>query len=527
MKIALIAPPYPLEEAPSPPLGLCYVAAACEKAGAEVKIFDYIVRHYNKAKLEEEMRLFKPDIVGTTAVTMNYKKAAEIIQTAKTINPEVITLFGGPHVSFDIENTLNDYPEVDIILKGEAEETLQELVPLLHDKKKWHDIKGIAFRSGFNIISTENRELIQNLDNLPLPSRHLLPMSRYQALGFPVSIITSRGCPNKCIFCLGRKMVGFKVRHRSTTLVVNEIEDILSYGFEIINIADDLFTANKKRVRDFCREINKRNLKFKWSVFARVNTVDEETLITMKEAGCHSISFGVESGNTEMLKRVKKNITLDQARNAVKVCKKVGISAHASFMAGLPGETAETLNDSEIFSKELDIEYGYHFLSPFPGTTVREQNEEFDLEILTDDWNLYDADNVIVRTSELAPEEIESFVDNASRHIREDWKELNVRYQNNNVTDEEHIQVAGYHRMVMIYKILSEDLIEKNAYQKGDFDSAMFSLGKAIAKETDLDAQFTKFHINDLVKKDYIRFKSENGTIQFFWAHNNKIDVFH
>ncbi len=526
MKIALIAPPYPLEEAPSPPLGLCYVAAACEKAGAEVRIFDYIVRGYNKAKLEEEIQQFMPDIIGTTAVTMNYKKAAKILQTAKTIKPDVITLFGGPHVSFDIENTLNNYPEVDIILKGEAEETLQELVPFLHDRKKWTDIKGIAFRSDSGIISTQNRELIQNLDSLPIPSRHLVPMSRYQALGFPVSIITSRGCPNKCIFCLGRKMVGFKVRHRSTALVVNEIEDILSYGFEIINIADDLFTANKKRVREFCKEINRRNLKFKWSVFARVNTVDEETLRIMKKAGCHSISFGVESGNTEMLKRVKKNITLEQARNAVKVCKKVGISAHASFMAGLPGETIESLNDSEVFSKELDIEYGYHFLAPFPGTTIREQNKSFDLEILTDDWDLYDADNVIVRTSELEPEAIKNFVDNASRHIKEDWKELNIRYQNNDVTDEEHIQVAGYHRMVMIYKILSEDLIEKNAHQTGDFDSALFSLGKAIAKETDLDSHFTKFHVNDLIKKDYILFNIENDTVHFFWAHNNKTAVF-
>lgn len=526
MKIALIAPPYPLEEAPSPPLGICYVAAACEKAGAEVRIFDYIVRQYSKAKLEEDMKLFKPDVIGTTAVTMNYKKAAEIIQTAKAINPSVITMFGGPHVSFDINNTLNNYPEVDIVLKGEAEETLQELVPLLHDKNAWHSINGIAFRSKNEIVLTDPRPLIEDLDILPMPSRHLLPMSRYQALGFPVSIITSRGCPNKCIFCLGRKMVGFKVRHRSTNLVVNEIEEILSYGFEIINIADDLFTANKKRVREFCDELKKRNLKFKWSVFARVNTVDSETLKIMKGAGCHSISFGIESGNPEMLKRVRKNITLEQARNAVKACKEVGIGAHASFMAGLPGETMESLDNSETFSKELDIEYGYHFLAPFPGTTIRDKNDEFDLEILTDDWDLYDADHVIVKTSALEPDDIKKFVDNASLHIRDAWDELNKRYRENNVTDGEHLQVAGFHRMVMIYKILSEDLLENNSTFTGNFDSALLSLATVVAKKTDLEAEFAKFHINDLIKKGYILFTQENEKINFFWAHNNKTAVF-
>lgn len=526
MKIALIAPPYPLEEAPSPPLGLCYVAAACEKAGAEVRIFDYIVRKFSKTRLEEDIKRFMPDVIGTTAVTMNYKKAADIIKTVKTINPSIITMFGGPHVSFDIENTLTDYPEVDIVLQGEAEETLQELVPLLNDKTDWDTISGIAFRKKNGIVFTGPRPLMEDLDTLPLPSRHLLPMSRYQALGFPVSIITSRGCPNKCIFCLGRKMVGFKVRHRSTALVVDEIEDILSYGFEIINIADDLFTASKKRVREFCDEIERRNLTFKWSVFARVNTVDTDTLTVMKKAGCHSISFGIESGNPEMLKRVKKNITLDQARNAVKACKETGISAHASFMAGLPGETLQSLNDSENFSKELDIEYGYHFLAPFPGTTLREKNDEFDLEILTDDWDLYDADNVIVKTSALTPDDIKEFVDNASKQIREDWKELNRRYRQDNVTDAEHLQVAGFHRMVMIYKILSEDLIETNPASHDVFDSALLSLAEFVAEKTGLETEFAKFHINDLITKGYILSEKENGKLVFFWSHNNNTATF-
>jgi len=185
-------------------------------------------------------------------------------------------------------------------------------------------------------------------------------------------------------------MVGKKVRYRKVAFVMDEIEQILSYGISRINIADDLFTSNKARVREVCGEILKRGLDFKWSAFSRVNTVDREILELMRDTGCDGVSFGIESGNSEMLKRVKKGITLDQARAAVKICKEVGILAHASFMVGLPGESPETLRDTQEFSQSLGIPYGYHFLAPFPGTTVREKVEEYDLEILTDDWSRYD-----------------------------------------------------------------------------------------------------------------------------------------
>ena len=526
MKIALIAPPYPLEEAPSPPLGISYVAAACERAGAEVRIFDYIVRKYSPEKLAKEMEAFKPDAVGITSVTMNYKKAAEILETAKKIMPSAVTLFGGPHVSFDWENTLTDYPGTDIVVIGEAEQTLSELVPVLKNRDSWNDVKGIAFAKDKRIVKTEDRPLMEDIDDLPLPSRHLLPMARYQALGFPVSIITSRGCPNKCIFCLGRKMVGFKVRHRSTTNVVDEIENILAYGIDIINIADDLFTANKNRVTEFCEELKKRNLKFQWSAFARVNTVDYETLKLMKEAGCHAVSFGIESGNTDMLHRVRKGITLDQARNAVAACKKAGVIAHASFLAGLPGESIETLTDSDRFSKELDILYGYHFLAPFPGTTVREKIDEYDLEILSDNWDLYDADHVIVKTSHLEPDAIKDFVDQATIKVKTEWAELEKRFKEKTLNDAEYMQVGGFHRMEMIYKILSEDLVEEHGLQAGDFDTALDALSEVVTSKSGFDVDFTRFHINDLITKGYIAYRETEGNIRFFWTHSKNVAVF-
>lgn len=235
MRVAIVASPYPLEEAPSPPLGVCYVAAACEEAGADVTILDYIVRKYSPEKLAYEMDEFRPDVIGANSVTMNFKGAAAIMQDAKRHNPDVITMMGGPHVSFDAASTLNKYPEIDLIVIGEGEETLKELLPVIHNRSKWEHVAGIAFRKDGEVVFTGRRELIHDLDTLPIPARHLLPMNRYQALGFPVSIITSRGCPNQCIFCLGRRMVGYKVRYRSPKLVVDEVEEILSYGFTRID----------------------------------------------------------------------------------------------------------------------------------------------------------------------------------------------------------------------------------------------------------------------------------------------------
>ncbi|MBI5895708.1 MAG: cobalamin B12-binding domain-containing protein, partial [Desulfobacterales bacterium] len=285
MKIALIASPYPLEEAPSPPLGLCYAAAACEAGGAQVIIIDYIVSQYTPEKLSADLDEFQPDVVGTNSVTMNFPQAIRIIQDAKRHRPGVVTMMGGPHVSFDVQNTLTHYPELDLIVIAEGEETIKELIPVLPDRRKWNAIAGIAFRENGRTVTTETRPLIADLDTLPLPARHLLPISRYLALGFPVSIITSRGCPNKCIFCLGRRMVGHKPRFRSPKQVVDEIEQILAYGFTWINIADDLFTASKTRVQALCDEITRRGVRFVWSAFARVNTVDTEMLATMKAAG--------------------------------------------------------------------------------------------------------------------------------------------------------------------------------------------------------------------------------------------------
>ena len=524
MKIAIIAPPYPLEEAPSPPLGVTYVAAACEQAGCEVRIFDYIVRRYTKEKLAAELDGLAPDVVGATSVTMNFKAAAAIIRDVKSHNPAIITMMGGPHVSYDWANTLIKYPEIDLIVVGEGEETLSELLPVIKDRAAWDKVGGIAFRRDGQPHFTGVRAFIQDLDTLPVPARHLLPVSRYRAMGFPVSIITSRGCPNQCIFCLGRRMVGHKVRYRTPRLIVDEIEDIISYGFTRINIADDLFTSDKLRVQAFCAELKRRGIKIPWSAFARVNTVDAEILAVMRDAGCDAVSFGIESGNAEMLKLVKKGITLQQAVKAVQACKESGVDAFASFVIGLPGESPETLAETRTFAEGLGIDCGFHLLAPFPGTTVREEREKYDIEILTDDWDLYDANVPVVRTSRVNETYIADFLEAYEAPHRALWDYVVKRYEEGICTDDEGLRVAGHNRMHLVFKLLSNDLIERHGvFNNGG--SSVQVLAERITQQTGEQPKLVQDTLRQFSDAGYIKTLAGAATTRWYWTHNNRSDA--
>ncbi len=523
MRIAVIAPPYPLEEMPSPPLGVTYVAAAFAAAGADVKVLDYIVSAYSKEKLEKELASFQPDAVGATSVTMNFYGAQQILRDVKNYNPEIITMMGGPHVSFTAADTLMRYPEIDLIVIGEGEDTIAELTPLLKQPDQWHDIRGIAFRKDGEIVMTGKRDFIADIDRIPLPARHLLPISRYRALGFPVSMITGRGCPYSCIFCLGRKMVGSKVRKRNPQRVLDEIESILDYGFDRINIADDLFTTDIARVREICTGIKERSLKFKWSAFARVDTVSREGFDLMAAAGCDSVSFGVETGNAEMLKRIKKGIKLEQVHTAVKMCQQAGLIAHASFIIGLPGETIDTLKETDQFAKSMQALYGYHFLAPFPGTTVREKIQDYDLEILTDNWNLYDANDAIVKTSSLFPQEMKAFGSGYDQEMETDWNKILQRYHQGTGSVEDVMQVEGNWRMRLTYQLLKNDVIEKNGIIepdifKGSQENALEELCRRVIACTSTDTGVVKQTIRDFAGRGYLKADISDKGCQWSWS---------
>ena len=471
MRVLLINPFYPISETPSPPLGLAFLAAALEAAGVEVKILDLVVYPYSRRILESLLKDFKPQMVGITAVTMTFDNAIKVIKDVKRIDPPILTVMGGPHVTFCAQDTLKGYPELDIIVLGEGEKTVVELAQATDHKHRWNDVNGIAFRQGSEICNTATRELIQDLDSLPTPARHLLALGRYRALGMPISMTTSRGCPFKCIFCVGRKMVGTKVRYRNPVNVVDELECLNAFNFNQINIADDLFTANKKHCLSVCDEIIKRGLQIKWTSFARVDTVSEELLIQMKAAGCTAVSFGIESANPEILKTIKKGITLQQVEKAVEACKRAGVIPHASFILGLPGETPQTIKETMDFGEHLKksgLSYGFHLLAPFPGTEVREQSRAYGISILTNDWSQYHANSAIVETPAVNRHMLDDIAADWQNEYNGYLEDIKQRMQTGQATPDEIWEVTNLKRIVLIYDLMMQNVIEEKGSWQTD-----------------------------------------------------------
>ncbi len=464
MCVLLINPYYPISETPSPPLGLAFLAAVLEAAGIEVQILDLVVYPYSKERLARTLKAFDPQFVGATAVTMNFEHAAGVLRDVKAIAPNILTVMGGPHVTFCASDTLQSCPEIDFIVMGEGEETLVELVMALQQGENPGNIKGLAYQDHGGIILTPPRDLIQNIDALPEPARHLIPLGRYRALGLPISMTTSRGCPFQCIFCVGRKMVGAKVRYRNPKKVVDELAYLSTLGFHQINIADDLFTASKKHCMAVCDEILQRQLKIQWTSFARVDTVSRPALEKMKQAGCTAVSFGVESGSPEILTTIKKGITLNQVIDAVSMCNDVGVTPQASFILGLPGETLQTLQQTVAFAKRLKsmgVLHGYHLLAPFPGTDVRENSQSYDIQIMSNDWNDYHANQAIVRTEAVDQQTLDNIVKDWQKNFDIWLDDIKKRRDNGEASEEETWPLTNLEHIVLIYDLMIKEVIEK------------------------------------------------------------------
>jgi radical SAM superfamily enzyme YgiQ (UPF0313 family) len=473
MRVLLINPFYPLSETPSPPLGLAYLASALSEVGIEVKILDLVVFPNSRTILQDVLALFQPQMVGLTAVTMTFDYAMNVVNDVKDLNPDIVTVMGGPHVTFCARDTLRNHSELDIIVLGEGERTIVELSRAVDKGSNLGSVNGIAYRKGSEICYTVQREHVANLDDLPVPARQLLPLGRYRALGMPVSLITSRGCPFKCIFCVGRKMVGSRVRYRSSKKVVDEMEYLNTLHFHQINIADDLFTADKKHCLKkhclaVCDEIVKRRLNITWTSFARVDTVSEKILTAMKAAGCSAVSFGIESANPQILKTIKKGITRDQVVRAVKMCLRAGVKPYASFILGLPGETPQTIHETMDFGEELKalgLSYGFHLLAPFPGTEIRENSDQYGIKILTDNWSQYHANRAIVETPAVDRHTLDKIVISWEDEYNQLLADIKNRMHQKDASAQEAEQVINLERIVLVYELMMKNTIE----QKGSW----------------------------------------------------------
>jgi len=371
----------------APPMGLMYIASSLEKNGFSVKIIDRIEQYYKKPGInlnyideitKREILDFSPHYIGITATTIQMYDMIHVAHLCRELpeGAKYIIIAGGCHPTAEPEMTLKEIPEINIVCRGEGENTMLDIV----QGEDIRRISGITYRYQGRIYSNPDRELIKNIDVLPFPAYHLVNMNFYTdrkrannpALPLrTLAIITSRGCPYRCKFCASN-CVSKKVRLHSWQYVVQLVENLMNrYFFEEITFFDDMFLTDKKRVEKICEYFiqNKIYNRITWSCSARVDAVDDKILKLMKKAGCCYIIYGLESGSQKMLDLMNKKTTVGQNRRAVKLANKVGIKVNSAFIVNLPGEdeedflaTLEFIKRNKIYTANLNN------LMPLPGS---------------------------------------------------------------------------------------------------------------------------------------------------------------
>ena len=350
---------------PLPPTDLMYLAAVAEKAGLEAMIRDYS----QEGDLEEDLRNFQPDYLVANVATPTLENDLSVFARAKLICPEIVTIAKGAAFLTLANEVLANHKDLDIIIIGEAEETLREIVS--GKSKRW--ISGIYYRDDLLIKFTGKRRLIEKLDDLPFPARHLVNNKKYRRPDnneVQAVIKVSRGCPYHCFFCLATPVSGARVRKRSTDNIMDEIKECVEkYGIRNFIFWSDIFNLDKEWVMDLCRKIIDSGLEITWSANTRADTADQEMADAMYEAGCSLVSIGVESGSQYILDKIGKKITLDDVRKTVKIFKQAHIKIYNYFVIGLPWDDEETIEDTIDFACELDSDFvSFYTATPLPGT---------------------------------------------------------------------------------------------------------------------------------------------------------------
>jgi radical SAM superfamily enzyme YgiQ (UPF0313 family) len=411
MKITLVNPPYPPSVHSHPPfipLGLGYLAAVAQKAGHEVIVIDCQAEKLTHDTLRSRIAQIPADVIGVTATTLLYKSAMQLITIAKQIQPQAITMLGGSHGTFWDEGALNEYPNLDIVVRKEGEQTFIELLDKIHSKIGLDGVLGITFRKEGKIIRTSDRPFLEDLDSLPFPAHDLMPLEKLKHDGkilFP--LVTSRGCVYWCDFCSTVRMFGRGYRWRSAKNVVDEMQLVHDkYGVDQVTFYDDAFSVNRERVMKICEELRVRKLDMTWDCGTRVDMVDKEMLKTMHDAGCFAVWLGVESGSEAILGAMNKSIKLDQTRTAFKTANKVGLMTIANTVIGFPGETEQTANQTIRFIKELNPDsVGFYVATPYPGTPMYEQVKQKGW-LRETDFDKYDTANPTFETPWLSMEKL-------------------------------------------------------------------------------------------------------------------------
>lgn len=388
MRVLLISPPYTAEErygkdlgkfGPlNEPLGLAYLAASLETGGHEVAILDAPALELTKEGICEYIEKHEYDLIGVTMLTPMYHRSIEVVQAVNTLFPDIKIVVGGPHPTILPEETLNENSEIDFAVLGEGELILLNLVRALENGDDIDEIPGLAYRKGESVVINPPPPMVADLDDLPIPARHLLPMEAYHITrsrsksGHSFTVSVARGCPFNCAFCC--RIFGRKARHHSVERVLKEISILVEeYGASEINLEADTLTVNRKFINSLCDELISSGLskKITWTCESRIDTVDEDILKKMKEAGCWQTSYGVETGSQRLLDLIHKDITLEKIEKTFAATKKAGISIRAFYMLGIPTETREESLKTISIAKKLDATWSqFTVFTPFPGTEL-------------------------------------------------------------------------------------------------------------------------------------------------------------
>jgi anaerobic magnesium-protoporphyrin IX monomethyl ester cyclase len=360
-----------------PPLGVSYIAASLQKAGYPVQLID--CTFLDKEEAIRRAMESKVDVVGIYGMVSMLDECVWFAQQLRSRCRWLVA--GGPLPTCDPELFLKDF---DVVVQGEGEQTMLELLRALEVGSNLASISGIAYRSEpqGKIITTSARAFTRELDRLPFPARNLLPNESYirygkKKYGFSITtVMSTRGCPYRCEFC-SNVVFGGSYRERSVDNVVDEIEEALALGYDRISFADDVFTMKKERVIKVCREIQRRGLHFAWECLGRVDALDYATALEMKTAGCTRIFFGIESGSEEILKLMNKKITTEQARLAVLAAHQAGLQVGAFFILCYPGDTDATVLTTLHYAGSLPLDYiGLSMPYPLPGTELYKRTRE-------------------------------------------------------------------------------------------------------------------------------------------------------
>ena len=342
---------------PLPPVDMMSLSAIAKKRGYETLFKDYSLKNETVYDFIRDLRNYEPDFLVLNVASTTLEKDLSILSAARDLLDDTVVIVKGAIFNFSSYSIMQKYPEIDVALRGEIEDAFDEIIQYNNFK----DIKGITYQIDDKIISTADRELPDNIDNLPILDRQLIDNSFYQRPDTkkPQTIIrVSKGCPNHCFFCLASPLNGKIVRYRSPELILEEIKECVTlYNIRDFIFWSDIFNLNKEWVQKLCRLIIESNLKINFSANTRADSVDVETLNLMKKAGCNLISMGIESGSQELLDKMGKKITLEQVKKTVSMINRAGIQIYAYYVIGLPWETKETIEKTYKFAKKLNTQY--------------------------------------------------------------------------------------------------------------------------------------------------------------------------